>query len=121
MRILVVEDQRTVRKLLVQSLISLGYSQIREAENGLKALDLLRAEAFNLVITDVEMPQMDGLALLGAIRQDPALSPIPVLMVTVVDQKDKIIQAIKTGVSGYIVKPFTLEAIKDKLNKLGLR
>ena len=121
MKILVVEDQRTVRKLLSQNLQVLGFSHIKEAENGKAALELLRAEPFDLVISDMEMPELGGLELLKEIRHDRQLRHLKVLMVTVVDQKDRILEAIEAGVNGYIVKPFSIEGLRDKLSKLGIK
>ncbi len=120
-RILIVDDFGTMRKILRNVLQQLGYTNIEEAENGVQALEKLRSGQFDLVITDWNMPEMDGLELLRNIRADGNLRNLPVMMVTAEAEKDKVIEAIKAGVNNYIVKPFTAETMKQKLDQIAER
>jgi len=118
MRILIVDDFGTMRKILKNILKDLGYTDVVEAEDGESALQILRKEKIDLVISDWNMPKMDGLALLKAIRSDEALKNTPVLMVTAEAQKQNVIEAIKAGVNNYVIKPFTPEVIQEKIAKI---
>ena len=117
-RILVVDDMSTMRRIIRTILNQLGYSNIEEAENGKQALAKLKKEKFDFVITDWNMPEMDGLALVEAIRNDEELKHIPVLMVTAEAKKENVMKALKAGVNNYIVKPFTPEVLKEKMEKI---
>ncbi|HHD11174.1 MAG TPA: response regulator [Deltaproteobacteria bacterium] len=116
MKILLVDDFPTMRKILRNLLKEAGFTDIEEAENGIMALEKLRAGGFDLVITDWNMPEMTGLELLKRIREDEALKDIPVLMVTAEATKECVIEAVQAGVSNYIVKPFTAAALKEKID-----
>jgi two-component system, chemotaxis family, chemotaxis protein CheY len=118
MKILVVDDMSTMRRIVKNILKQLGFANIEEAENGKDALDKLKAGPFDLVVSDWNMPVMPGIELLRNIRGDAALKHIPVLMVTAEAQKDNLLEAIQAGVSNYVVKPFTAETIKEKLDKI---
>jgi len=118
MKILVVDDMSTMRRIVKNLLKQLGFINVEEAEHGQEAMAKLRAEPYGLVISDWNMPVMTGIELLRAIRADAALKHLPVLMVTAEAQKDNVIEAIQAGVSSYIVKPFTAEALQEKLNKI---
>ena len=118
MKILVVDDMSTMRRIVKNIMKQLGFANVEEAENGQEALDKLRAESFGFVISDWNMPVMTGIDLLRAIRADDKLKAIPVLMVTAEAQKENLVEAIKAGVSNYIVKPFTAETIQEKMNKI---
>jgi two-component system chemotaxis response regulator CheY len=118
MKILVVDDMSTMRRIVKNILKELGFSNIEEAENGSDALTKMRATAFDLVVSDWNMPVMAGIELLRNIRADAALKHIPVLMVTAEAQKENLVEAIQAGVSNYIVKPFTADTIKQKLEKI---
>lgn len=118
MRILVVDDFNTMRRIIRNILKQLGFENVTESENGQEALDVLKKEKFDFVITDWNMPVMTGLDLLKAIKADAALRDIPVMMVTAEAQQQNIVEAIKTGASNYIVKPFTAEALEEKINKI---
>lgn len=120
-KILIVDDFGTMRKILRNVLQQLGFNNIEEAENGVQALEKLRAGSFDLVITDWNMPEMDGLELLKNIRADANLKGLAVMMVTAEAEKDKVIEAIKAGVNNYIVKPFTAETMKQKLDQIAER
>lgn len=120
LRVLVVDDFSTMRRILRNLLVELGFSSalIQEAEDGNAALAMLKASAFDLVVTDWNMPNMSGIELLQAIRTEPALAAMPVLMVTAENNREQIIAAAKAGVNGYIVKPFTAITLKEKLDKI---
>ena len=118
MKILVVDDMSTMRRIVKNIMKQLGFANVEEAENGQDALDKLRAETFGFVISDWNMPVMTGIDLLRAIRADEKLKAIPVLMVTAEAQKGNLIEAIQAGVSNYIVKPFSAEVVQEKMNKI---
>ena len=120
MKILVVDDFSTMRRIVRNLLVELGFTNtlIQEAEDGNAALALLRAQPFDLVVTDWNMPNMTGIDLLRAIRADAALKSMPVLMVTAENNRDQIIAAAQSGVTGYVVKPFTAVTLKEKLDKI---
>jgi len=117
-RILVVDDFSTMRRIVRNLLRELGFNNIEEAENGQEALHKLRAKPFDFVVSDWNMPVMQGIDLLREIRSDPRLKAIPVLMVTAEAKRDNILEAAKAGVNGYIVKPFTAETLKEKLDAI---
>jgi two-component system chemotaxis response regulator CheY len=118
MKILVVDDMSTMRRIVKNIFRQLGFSHVEEAENGKDALDKLKAGKFDLVVSDWNMPVMPGIELLRNIRADAGLKHIPVLMVTAEAQQANLVEAIQAGVSNYIVKPFTAETIKEKLDKI---
>ncbi len=118
MKILVVDDMSTMRRIIKNILKQLGFSNMDEAENGQEALQKLRADTFGFVVSDWNMPVMPGIEMLRAIRADEKLKHIPVLMVTAEAQKENLIQAIQAGVNNYIVKPFTAETMQEKINKI---
>ena len=120
MKILVVDDFSTMRRIVRNLLVELGFTNtlIQEAEDGTAALAMLRAQPFDLVVTDWNMPNMTGIDLLRAIRADAGLKSMPVLMVTAEHNRDQIIAAAQSGVNGYVVKPFTAVTLKEKLDKI---
>jgi len=118
MKVLVVDDMSTMRRIVKNVLKQIGYSDFMEAENGKAALIKLKEQSFGLVVSDWNMPEMSGIELLRAIRADPDLKHLPVLMVTAEAQKENIIEAVQAGVSNYVVKPFTADALQEKLNKI---
>ncbi|HEY8189335.1 MAG TPA: chemotaxis response regulator CheY [Micavibrio sp.] len=118
MKIMVVDDMSTMRRIVKNLLKQLGFANVEEAENGQEALIKLKADKFGFVVSDWNMPVMSGIQLLRAIRADEALKSIPVLMVTAEAQKENIIEAVQAGVSNYVVKPFTAEALQEKINKI---
>jgi len=117
-RFLVVDDFSTMRRIVRNLLKELGYSQVEEAEDGAVALQKLKGGGFDFVVSDWNMPNMDGLQLLQAVRADPTLKHLPVLMITAEAKKENIIAAAQSGASGYIVKPFTAGTLNDKLVKI---
>ena len=118
MKILIVDDMATMRRIVKTVLKQLGFSNITEAENGEEGLQKLRAEEFHFVVSDWNMPVMTGIDMLRAIRADEKLKPIPVLMVTAEAQQHNLVEAVQAGVSNYIVKPFTAETMQEKLAKI---
>lgn len=118
LRFLVVDDFATMRRIVRNLLKDLGFNNVEEAEDGQDALTKLRASAFDFVISDWNMPHMDGLELLSEIRKDAALKAMPVLMVTAEAKKENIVAAAQAGASGYVVKPFTAATLEEKLSKI---
>jgi two-component system, chemotaxis family, chemotaxis protein CheY len=118
MKILIVDDFSTMRRIIRNLLKEIGYNNADEAEDGQVALAKLKAEAFDFVVSDLNMPNMNGFELLHAVRADPALASLPVLLVTAEAKKEDIITAAQAGASGYIVKPFTKATLEEKLNKI---
>jgi two-component system chemotaxis response regulator CheY len=118
MKILVVDDFSTMRRIVKNLLRQIGYSNIEEAEDGAQAYSKLKNGGYSFVVSDWNMPNMDGLDLLKKVRSDPELKDLPILMVTAEAEKEKVITAIQAGVNNYIVKPFTGEVLKDKMDKI---
>jgi two-component system chemotaxis response regulator CheY len=118
MKILVVDDFPTMRRIVRNLLKELGYSNVDEAEDGMAGLARLRSGTYDFVISDWNMPNLDGLAMLKEIRADANLTHLPVLMVTAESKKENIIAAAQAGASGYVVKPFTAATLDEKLNKI---
>lgn len=119
LKILVVDDFPTMRRIVKTLMKQNGYTNFTEAEDGEQALRMLHAEMdYEMVVSDWNMPNMTGLELLKAVRADEKLKHLPFLMVTAEAEKENIIEAVKAGVSNYIVKPFTGQALKDKLDKI---
>jgi two-component system chemotaxis response regulator CheY len=118
MRFLVVDDFSTMRRIVRNLLKELGYANVDEAEDGVMALAKLRSEPFDFVVSDWNMPNMDGLTMLQNIRADPSLAKLPVLMVTAEAKKENIIAAAQAGANGYVVKPFTAATLDEKLTKI---
>ena len=117
-RVLVVDDFATMRRIIKGVLKQLGFSNIVEAEDGDVALEELKKDEYGLILADWNMPNMSGLELLKAVRSDKDLQRIPFIMVTAEGQKDNILEAVKAGVSNYVIKPFTPETINEKLKKV---
>jgi len=115
MPILVVDDFATMRRIVKTCLRQLGFGNVTEAEDGQIALSKLQCTEFKLIISDWNMPNMMGIDLLKAVRASEKLKPIPFLMVTAEAQKENILEAAKSGVSNYIIKPFTADSLQQKL------
>jgi len=118
MKFLVVDDFSTMRRIVRNLLKELGFTNVDEAEDGQVALQKLNSLPFDFVVTDWNMPNMDGLTLLQNIRATPSLKHLPVLMITAEAKKENIIAAAQAGASGYIVKPFTAATLSEKLEKI---
>ena len=118
MRILIVDDFSTMRRIVKNLLADLGFTNTAEAEDGGAAIAMLRHGGFDFVVTDWNMPGVNGLDLLKMIRADEKLKALPVLMVTAEAKRAQIIEAAQAGVNGYIIKPFTAATLQEKLNKI---
>ncbi|NQZ86993.1 MAG: chemotaxis protein CheY [Colwellia sp.] len=118
MKVLVVDDFSTMRRIVKNLLRDLGFTNISEADDGSTALPMLKEGSFDFVVTDWNMPGMQGIDLLKAIRADANLSHIPVLLITAEAKKEQIVMAAQAGVNGYIVKPFTAATLSAKLDKI---
>lgn len=118
MKIMVVDDFSTMRRIVKNILKQLGYENIEEAEDGVQALSKLKTGGFGFMVSDWNMPNMEGIELLRKVRADPVLKDLPVLMVTAEAEKEKVVEAIKAGVNNYVVKPFTAEVLKEKMDKI---
>jgi two-component system chemotaxis response regulator CheY len=118
LRFLVVDDFSTMRRIVKNLLQELGYANVQEADDGSSALPMLKTGNFDFVITDWNMPQLPGLELLKAVRADPNLTHLPVLMVTAEAKREQIVEAAQAGVSGYVIKPFTAQILGEKLAKI---
>ena len=115
LRFLIVDDFSTMRRIVRNLLKEIGYADADEAEDGAIALNKLRNGSFNFVVTDINMPNMNGFELLSAVKKDEKLKPLPVLMVTAEARKEDIVLAAQSGAAGYIVKPFTKATLEEKL------
>ena len=118
MKILIVDDFSTMRRIIKNLLRDLGYNNTHEADDGNTALPMLKNGDFQFVVTDWNMPGMQGIDLLKAIRLDDKLKHLPVLMVTAEAKREQIIEAAQAGVNGYVIKPFTAATLEDKLSKI---
>jgi len=118
MKVLVVDDFSTMRRIVKNLLRDLGFTNIQEADDGNTALPMLQSGDFDFVVTDWNMPGMQGIDLLKAIRADAKLAHIPVLLITAEAKKEQIVMAAQAGFNGYIVKPFTAATLKTKLDKI---
>jgi len=114
-KILFVEDSPTMRRIIANSLKKLGINDVAEAENGVDALEKIQKAQFDLILTDWNMPEMNGQELVEHIRKMDAYKNVPILMITTRGMEDDVMTAIKTGVNGYMVKPFTPELLKKKM------
>jgi two-component system, chemotaxis family, chemotaxis protein CheY len=117
-KVLVVDDFATMRKIIRNVLKQIGFEDIVEAEDGAAALRIIKREKVGLVVTDWNMPNMCGLELLRNIRQSPGCAEVPVLMVTAEGLKENVLEAVKAGVSNYVVKPFTAEVLQEKIENI---
>lgn len=118
LRFLVVDDFATMRRIVRNLLRELGFNNIEEAEDGVDALQKLRTRSFDFVVSDWNMPNMQGIDLLRAIRADDKLRALPVLMVTAEAKRENIIEAAQAGVNGYVVKPFNADTLREKLDAI---
>ena len=118
MKILVVDDFSTMRRIIKNLLRDLGFQHTDEADDGNTALPMLKSGNFDFLITDWNMPGMQGIDLLKAVRADAKLAKMPVLMVTAESKREQIVEAAQAGVNGYIVKPFTATTLQEKIDKI---
>ncbi len=118
MKILVVDDFSTMRRIVKNLLRDLGFSNVVEADDGNTALPILKAGGIDFLVTDWNMPGMEGIDLVKAVRADENMKSMPVLMVTAEAKREQIVVAAQAGVNGYIVKPFTAATLKEKIDKI---
>ncbi len=118
MRILLVEDSDLQREVAKGLLEEIGFGRVIEAKDGVEALQVLQKRTIDLILSDWEMPEMDGLELLKKVRSTKEYEHIPFIILTANDQKDYILQAVRAGVTDYIIKPMERDILKTKLNKL---
>mgnify|MGYP002725470114 FL=1 len=118
MKVLFVDDSPTMRRIIQNSLNKIGYDDLISAENGEDALEKLEGVEVDMIITDWNMPEMNGEQLVIKLREDPKYKDKPILMVTTRGMKEDVITAVKIGVNGYVVKPFTPEVLKKKINDI---
>ncbi len=118
MKILVVDDFSTMRRIVKNLLTELGFNNISEADDGNTALPILERGGIDFLVTDWNMPVMPGIDLLKAVRASPKLAGLPVLMVTAEAKREQIMEAAQAGVNGYVVKPFTADTLKEKVDKI---
>lgn len=118
MKILIVDDFSTMRRIIKNLLRDLGFNNTVEADDGSTALPILKGGGIDFLVTDWNMPGMSGLELLQTVRADPGLAKLPVLMVTAEAKREQIILAAQAGVNGYVVKPFTAAVLKEKIEKI---
>ena len=118
MKFLIVDDFSTMRRIVRGLLKEIGYNNAEEAEDGAVALNMLRNAKFDFVVSDINMPNMNGFELLNEIKKDDSLKHIPVLMVTAEARKEDIVRAAQDGAAGYIVKPFTKATLEEKVQKI---
>lgn len=118
LKFLIVDDFSTMRRIVRNLLKEAGYANADEAEDGAVALQKLKSGGFDFVVTDINMPNMNGFQLLSEIRADAALKALPVLMITAEARKEDIVMAAQAGASGYIVKPFTKATLEEKVQKI---
>lgn len=118
MKILIVDDFSTMRRIVKNLLRDLGFTNTSEADDGLTALPMLQSGKYDFLVTDWNMPGMQGIDLLKAVRADANLASLPVLMVTAESKKEQIVEAAQAGVNGYVVKPFTAATLKEKIDKI---
>ena len=118
LRFLVVDDFSTMRRIIKNFLNDLGYANVQEADDGNTALPILKNGSVDFLITDWNMPGMPGLDLLKAVRADPKLAKLPVLLLTAEAKREQIVEAAQAGVNGYVIKPFTAQTLKEKLDKI---
>ena len=118
MKVLFVDDSPTMRRIIQNSLNKIGYDDLIAAENGVDALEKLENTEVDMIITDWNMPEMNGEQLVIKLREDPVYKDKPILMVTTRGMKEDVITAVKIGVNGYVVKPFTPEVLKKKISDI---
>lgn len=118
MKFLIVDDFSTMRRIVRGLLKEIGYNNAEEAEDGAIALNMLKNNKFDFVVSDINMPNMSGFDLLAAIKKEDSLKHLPVLMVTAEARKEDIVRAAQDGAAGYIVKPFTKATLEEKVAKI---
>ena len=116
--IITVDDSSTMRRIIKNTLQKLGFTNVLEAENGVEALEVMAKNSIDMIITDWNMPEMDGLTYVKTVRAKPEYQETPILMITTEAAKEDILTALKSGVNNYVVKPFTPDTLQEKVFKL---
>ena len=116
--IITVDDSSTMRRIIKNTLVKLGFTNVLEAENGVEALEVMAKNKIDMIITDWNMPEMDGLTYVKTVRTQPEHQTTPILMITTEAAKEDILTALKSGVNNYVVKPFTPDTLQEKVFKL---
>ncbi|MGD9807468.1 MAG: response regulator [Deferribacterales bacterium] len=116
--IITVDDSSTMRRIIKNTLTKLGFTNVLEAANGVEGLDVLAKNEVDMIITDWNMPEMDGLTFVKTLRSKEEYKDTPILMVTTEAAKEDILTALRSGVNNYVVKPFTPDTLQEKVNKL---
>jgi two-component system, chemotaxis family, chemotaxis protein CheY len=117
-KVLVVDDQYSVRQMTRMALEEIGFRHIHEAENGVKAMETASLQPLDLIISDYNMPEMDGLGLLRAVRGHPTVRKVPFILLTGRGDKELVVKAAQSGVNNYLVKPFTAETLREKIEQV---
>jgi two-component system, chemotaxis family, chemotaxis protein CheY len=117
-KVLVVDDQYSVRQMTRMALEEIGFRHIQEAENGVKAMETASSQPLDLIISDYNMPEMDGLGLLRAVRGHPTVRKVPFILLTGRGDKELVVKAAQSGVNNYLVKPFTAETLREKIEQV---
>jgi two-component system chemotaxis response regulator CheY len=118
LKVLIVDDQNSVRQMTRMTLEQLGISHVHEAENGKSAMELATVQPIDLIISDFNMPEMDGLGLLRAVRGHPAVRKLPFILLTGRGDRELVVKAAQAGVNNYLVKPFTQEILREKIEQV---
>lgn len=118
LKVLIVDDQKSVRQVTRMALEEIGVRHIHEAENGVKAIDTASLQPLDLIISDYNMPEMDGLGLLRAVRGHPAARRVPFILVTGRGDKELVVKAAQAGANNYVVKPFTADILREKIEQV---
>ena len=118
LKVLIVDDQKSVRQVTRMTLEEIGVRHIHEAENGVKAVDTVSLQPLDLIISDYNMPEMDGLGLLRAVRGHPAARRVPFILVTGRGDKELVVKAAQAGANNYVVKPFTADILRQKIEQV---
>ena len=118
MKILIVDDFSTMRRIIKNMLRDLGFTNTYEADDGTTALPMLKNGSFDFLVTDWNMPGMSGIDLLSYVRADDRIKHLPVLIVTAEAKREQIIKAAQAGVNGYVIKPFTAQVLKEKIERI---
>ena len=117
-KVLVVDDQNSVRQMTRMTLEEIGFKHIHEAENGVKAMETAATQPLDLIISDYNMPEMDGLGLLRAVRGHPVVRKVPFILLTGRGDRELVVKAAQAGVNNYLVKPFTAQILREKIEQV---
>ena len=117
-KVIIIDDDMTTRRIITRLIKQIGFTDFDEAADGQQAYDMMQEKDYGLILSDLDMPVMNGMELLDKVRADQKLMAKPFIMITANDDRENIIQAVKSKVSQYIVKPFTMPALREKIEKV---